>query len=323
MSQSIRDGQTLSLAIPSGQSIAISSITGTYSATVTSGASAGTVLATNDSGGGTFGPYATGAVVRLSAGLNSQIDYDIGVSPSNAYDQNAKLTFDSQGNVTGLVGPDGSLISFAGPAYTFAGLPAASANNLGMSARVTDIGPIGGSIFVSTGTYWKPLNGSIVLAQANGSVAAPIQTLSAAGKYTLPADQMISAGSLVLPANLLRVGFTLAIYAKFKHRGTGGVWTVAPRLGTTNATTDNSLAFMTGAATNDNDVWLTKEGHIATSTSFTADGFATPNSFTTGAFTDKASNFNNASVNYLGLYLAAVNAADFVDLIEYRIELKG
>lgn len=235
-----------------------------------------------------------------------------------------KFATDSSGNAVGIADPVGEgVISFAGPAYTFAGLPAASENNLGMSARVTDIGPVGGSIFISTGTYWKPLNGSCVLAQANGSVAAPIQTLSAAGKFTLPADQMITGGSLVLPTGLLRVGFTVTTYAKFKHRGTGGAWSISARLGTLNTSSDNALTFQNGAATNDNDVWVVKDGHIVSSTSFTADGFAVPNSFTTGAFTDKNSNFNTASVMYLGLYLSAVNAADFVDFIEYRVELKG
>lgn len=117
MSQVIRNGQTLSLNIPSGQSIAVSSITGTYSATVTSGSAAGTVLATDSTGGATYGPYTTGAVIRLSAGQDSSIDFDIGTSPVNAFDQNAKYAFDSSGNVTGLVAPGGGVIPVASAAY--------------------------------------------------------------------------------------------------------------------------------------------------------------------------------------------------------------
>jgi hypothetical protein len=114
MSQTIKNGQSLRLSIPSGQSIAISSVTGTYSATIVGGASYGTVLATDSTGGGTFGPYATGAIVQLSAGADSVIDFDIGTSLTNAYDQNAKLSFDLSGNVAGIASPTGGLspISF-------------------------------------------------------------------------------------------------------------------------------------------------------------------------------------------------------------------
>jgi hypothetical protein len=107
MSNTIRNGEIKDIPLLAGESIAISSITGTYSATVTRGTSAGTVLATNSSGGATFGPYASGAVVRVTADADSSIDYSTGVTPVNAYDQNAKYSFDASGNVTGLVGPSG------------------------------------------------------------------------------------------------------------------------------------------------------------------------------------------------------------------------
>ena len=105
----IKDGQGLDVSVPQGQSIAIATVTGTYSATVISGTSAGTVLATASDAGGTFGPYASGATVRLSAGLNSCVSYEVGVAPVVGDAPAAKYSLDpTTGAVVGLVGPSGS-----------------------------------------------------------------------------------------------------------------------------------------------------------------------------------------------------------------------
>ena len=91
MSNSIRSGESRSLAIPSGQSIAISSIVGTVTAAVTAGTAKGTTLLSDSTGGGTFGPYTSGAVVLVQAGVDSIVDYDIGTSPINSYQEAAKV----------------------------------------------------------------------------------------------------------------------------------------------------------------------------------------------------------------------------------------
>lgn len=107
----IKDGQGLDVSVPQGQSIAIATVTGTYSATVISGTSAGTVLATASDAGGTFGPYASGATVRLSAGLNSCVSYEVGAAPVVGDAPAAKYSLDpTTGAVVGLVGPDGGLL---------------------------------------------------------------------------------------------------------------------------------------------------------------------------------------------------------------------
>ena len=104
----IENGQGLDVSVPQGQSIAIATVTGTYSATVISGTSAGTVLATASDAGGTFGPYVSGATVRLSAGLNSCVAYEVGDAPVVGDAPPAKYALDpTTGNVTGLVGPSG------------------------------------------------------------------------------------------------------------------------------------------------------------------------------------------------------------------------
>lgn len=66
----IQNGQGLEIAVPPGQSIAVASLTGTYSATLLDGAGRG-VLASASAGGATYGPYPAGATLRVKAGVDS------------------------------------------------------------------------------------------------------------------------------------------------------------------------------------------------------------------------------------------------------------
>lgn len=77
--ETIRNGQITSLNIPSGQSLAVVAVSGTYSASITAGAGIG-VIATAATGA-TYGPYANGSVIRLTASAASEIDYEVAVSP--------------------------------------------------------------------------------------------------------------------------------------------------------------------------------------------------------------------------------------------------
>lgn len=118
MSRTISNGQGLAVSVGPGESIAISSVSGTFTATVTQGTSAGTVLATASTGGGTYGPYTSGAVVQITAGADSVIDFDVGTSPALTYTNDARFATDSSGNVTGLVGPSGGVIGLGNSVKT-------------------------------------------------------------------------------------------------------------------------------------------------------------------------------------------------------------
>lgn len=103
----IQNGQGLEIAVPPGQSIAVASLTGTYSATLLDGAGRG-VLASASAGGATYGPYPAGATLRVKAGVDSCVAYDVGVQPVAAANPVARYSTDAYGNVSGLVGPDGN-----------------------------------------------------------------------------------------------------------------------------------------------------------------------------------------------------------------------
>ena len=105
----LQNGQGREIAIPPGQSIAISTVTGTYTAEVLDGAAKG-VIASGSDGGGTFGPYASGATVKVTAGSSALVTYDVGLTPSAQGSLVPSYATDASGNVTGLVGPDGAAV---------------------------------------------------------------------------------------------------------------------------------------------------------------------------------------------------------------------
>lgn len=219
--------------------------------------------------------------------------------------------------------PTGEPFALSGPSYLWANRPAATAANAGSVIRIADVGATAaGSLWISDGAAWSPVQ-PIVLAAATGSVATPLASVSAVGKFALPDGRMVTGGSVVLPAGLLRAGLVVRVTAKTRHLGTAGAWRADVRMGTLNTSTDNAIGAVTGAATNDQNVAQDCEAAIVSATSFTVTGFAVPNSPGTGAFTDKASNFNTASTNYVGLYIGTLTAADTVALITYRVELLG
>lgn len=109
----IQNGQGLEIAVPPGQSIAVASLTGTYSATLLDGAGRG-VLASASAGGATYGPYPAGATLRVKAGVDSCVAYDVGASPAAEANVPARFATDMEGNAVGLFGPDGGALTGGG-----------------------------------------------------------------------------------------------------------------------------------------------------------------------------------------------------------------
>lgn len=105
----IQNGQGLEIAVPPGQSIAVASLTGTYSATLLDGAGRG-VLASASAGGATYGPYPAGATLRVKAGVDSCVAYDVGASPIASGQYPARFANNAQGDISGLSDNDGGLI---------------------------------------------------------------------------------------------------------------------------------------------------------------------------------------------------------------------
>lgn len=262
-----------------------------------------------------YGPYAMGGVVVVAVASNS--------GSSVAWTRKDTVVSTSSDGLS-LVSGDGTVISFTGPAYTWAGKPAA-ANNAGNSIRITDVGPVGaGSVWISDGTNWRPIGGRVMHCAASGTVAAPLATLSGAtGKMVLPAGDRVTAGSILMPVGLPQIGQGVEVSLKCRHRGTGGAWNIVGRLGSLDTSSDPSFMQVTGTATDDQSSWLLQGLEVVTATSFVASTFAVPNQAGTGAIVLRNSNFNNAAQLYLGFYSSTLNAADFLDLISYRVYFIG
>ena len=79
---------------------------------------------------------------------------------------------------------------------TFATLPAASAVAIGTQYLASDIGS-GGTIFVSNGTIWRPLNGQAIIGQSGASVSKTGDTNeNGCATITIPANMLTANGRL-------------------------------------------------------------------------------------------------------------------------------
>ncbi len=84
MSSTITNGQSLVVPVPTGESIAVSAIVGTYTLAIVSGANIG-ALATDATGSAVYGPYTPGNAVRVTAAAGAVVDFETGVNPTPDY----------------------------------------------------------------------------------------------------------------------------------------------------------------------------------------------------------------------------------------------
>ncbi len=111
MSNQLHSGQGRDINVFAGQSLAVSSITGAYTATIIAGADTGTALATASTGGATYGPYAGGVTIRLQAGEGGLIDYDAAVSPVLNYAAPLRSGYNSSGDTASAVDAAGDVFT--------------------------------------------------------------------------------------------------------------------------------------------------------------------------------------------------------------------
>ncbi len=228
--------------------------------------------------------------------------------------------------VTGVIEltANGAAIPSVGPSFTWANRPAASAM-AGDTIRITNVGPSGcGSLWISNGTRWLPLNGQQLLsAKRTGTAASPLASVATVDKLSLPAGDMVTSGSIVLPADLLSAGMSLHVEGRFRHAGTGGTWSAGFRLGTLNSGSDNSCCATTGSATDDQTGWVFQEIMVLSSGSYASLYNTAPQGVAAAAISTRNTNFDTTVAMYLAPYASSVNAADTVQLIAYEVWLKG
>lgn len=128
-------------------------------------------------------------------------------------------------NVT--VGADGRITAAANgsaalsPTSVWASLPAASSVTTGTVYRVTDIG-VGGSLFMSTGSRWKPVNGNVNLAVGYPNTVVHSTTAE------------ILVATIPLPANLVGANDYLRLEFQLNNPdGSGNSKSVRFKIGST------------------------------------------------------------------------------------------
>jgi lysophospholipase L1-like esterase len=102
--QTIRNGASIVINLQPSESLKVVAASGNYTLTGGAGSVAGTTIAAAATGG-TYGPYAAPVTVFLISSASSEIDFDSGTAPVVASDTYAVMSFDSVGNVSGLVDP--------------------------------------------------------------------------------------------------------------------------------------------------------------------------------------------------------------------------
>lgn len=99
MSTTLFNGQSVDIPVPTGESIAVSAVQGSYTLAIVSGANIG-ALATGATGSAVYGPYTPGNVVRVTSAAGSIVDFETGSSPTLDYKTTATRGVPVSGNKT-------------------------------------------------------------------------------------------------------------------------------------------------------------------------------------------------------------------------------
>lgn len=237
----IQNGQGLEIAVPPGQSIAVASLTGTYSATLLDGAGRG-VLASASAGGATYGPYPAGATLRVKAGVDSCVAYDVGASPIASGQYPARFATNAEGDISGLVGPDGNSGSAAKWVTVTPGISSkevSTANRIALQNALDTRGSVNvwqdGDIFIDTailigGQTRLRLGANTTLRLVNGPTNPNTwgtTTLTSTGT----AATAVISGSF--PASLIGKSVIMGVGGVSNQDGYNGLWQMQIVNGTT------------------------------------------------------------------------------------------
>ena len=205
-----------------------------------------------------------------------------------------------------------------GEIYTWATRPSAVANP-GVTIRISDVGPsIAGSHWVSDGTYWRPVNGQIVLQKQSGSIATPLAAVTG-----VTTSMLVPSRSIIIPAGMLIPGDSqIKIEAGFRRTGANATATLNAHIGTNKTSGDNSAYSFTFGATNLLDILMAPTVDVSEATRFTSSNWQiSGGSGNASTFSDKTTAFNTTAAMGITFSVSGANAADAFALIQYKVTL--
>ncbi len=181
---------------------------------------------------------------------------------------------DGSGNVIGLVKPDATTYGLILGPVLYSALPAAASYS-GYMCKVSDVGGSTGSLWISDGVRWKPVNGALTLYSSDAASAAVSGVTETIQRQIL------------LPAGLLRVGDRLVCKVSQSKSSTSETATTRIRLGTAGTTSDTQIAAIAAMTTTNVSVGWTFDMRVNSATTVQKMGGAStalPWGVSTGAF---------------------------------------
>lgn len=200
------------------------------------------------------------------------------------------------------------------PSYTWATKPSVANWPTYRPIIVTDVG-VGGSLWHHDGVNWRPVNGSFVLASKQGSLTAPVASLSAAGQFVLP------GGNPQIPANLLIPGSSIIRVQHAVHKVGGAAVSLSNmRLGTAGTTADSIISGSYIQAPTLSDLQPQSYVFVDISTRVVQQTVNTI-AESINQFVERTTNINTAELMYISLDQTSVTAPDVVQLISYTVTI--
>ncbi|SEO77990.1 hypothetical protein [Nitrosovibrio sp. Nv6] len=206
--------------------------------------------------------------------------------------------------------------------YTWATRPNYSTSTAGTVINISDVGGEAGSFWKATSAGWIPLNGQVKLAGDQGSIAAPVATIT--GSTGALFNLSGGFGSLVIPAKMLIPGHSaLRLRALFYRRGANATATATIYIGTTGTSADPRAYFLSLTATDLQQNRADAETVVATATTACTTAWLAPQQQTITAASDLTTNINTDAAMTVSIGVATASALDSFDLISYSVVLES
>jgi len=192
-----------------------------------------------------------------------------------------------------------------------------AAGNANRTILVSDIG-VGGCHLISDGTYWRPLGGSVVIAEQSGSIATPISAFTGVtNSLFTPTSQPVIPNNFLIPGQS-----SIEVEASFRRTGSTASATLNIHFGTAKTSADNTVYAATYAATTLLDlfanptIFVAEAGRV-TSTNWQSKGGAG----NTNVTLDRIGNINTAAEMGITFSITSANVADSFALIGYKVRV--
>lgn len=202
----------------------------------------------------------------------------------------------------------------------WAGRPAVGLVPVGTELQVTDYA---NQKWTSDGTYWRPAQGRVLLAQKSRTNAAALAVVSnsAAAQFTLP------GGNPKVPAGMVIPGSKLRVEAGAVKSGATASYSIAARLGKTGITA-NDLAMGSVAGTTTADGTGLRMDLLVCFASSPSEFFRTGNTIPMGQssgnmFVSGSAVLDTAADMYVSLDILSGNIADSYSLGFYSVWLEA